>query len=261
MSSINRILLFIVILMLFTGCGVKNDLEQEPEYLGEEPQTEGLDLEEEINDTYTLSSHTYQDNNVQIIYPQVAGLKDTDLQSVINEIIKLDAIRGGLRFYPDTTALTLDVNYEVAFEGKRVLSINFAGYANVEGSAHPASLFYTSNIDLHNGKKIHLDEVVKIDDNLLAKLENGYIGNIDKVESPEFLDYVLTENVPSQLENADHSNGKLNLAYSYFTAKALGLSIPVAHVLGDHVEFELPYDEIRDNLRLDNPILSEFQEE
>lgn len=40
--------------------------------------------------------------------------------------------------------------------------------------------------------------------------------------------------------------------FSYLTADSLGISIGVSHALGDHAEFEIRYEEIKDNIIYEN---------
>jgi hypothetical protein len=61
------------------------------------------------------------------------------------------------------------------------------------------------------------------------------------------------------LTNADNGYGLQNPDYcfSYFTEDALGISIGVPHVIGDHAEFEIPSRDIQGNIK-DSAIWEDF---
>jgi hypothetical protein len=49
-------------------------------------------------------------------------------------------------------------------------------------------------------------------------------------------------------------------SFSYFTNDSLGISIGVIHVLGDHAEFEIKYEDIKDNMKADHGIWKDLLE-
>jgi len=248
------LLLITTCVILLAGCRTK---EPEKDFFANEPPMEEL-KPKKPTESYVVIDKNYTEHGISITYPQVTGLPDDDLEHKINSLLENDALEGALRFYPDKTDLTMEVDYAIVWQGSRILSIKFEGYAYVEGAAHPNNLFYTSNIDVPNGKKIYLDEVAKIDENLLAKLRPNYVGSISEEQLPEVLDIILDRNALSLLEQADYAKTTTDSAYSYFTKDALGISLPAPYVLGSHVEFELPYREISDNLKPEVHIWSDF---
>lgn len=46
--------------------------------------------------------------------------------------------------------------------------------------------------------------------------------------------------------------------FSYFTNDSLGISIGVIHALGDHAEFEIKYEELKEVIKNENEIWNDL---
>ncbi|MOA10661.1 hypothetical protein D3C78_1305600 [compost metagenome] len=72
-------------------------------------------------------------------------------------------------------------------------------------------------------------------------LKNEFGGIVNSLNDDELLNHFV---------NADEETDKnLSNTFSYVTPLALGISIEVPHVYGDHVEIELKYEDLADSLK------------
>ncbi len=203
---------------------------------------------------YQATENRYTDKAISIAYPQITGLKNEDMQIAINNLLKKEAL-SILDAYEDTGHLSLEVEYKITLQSPDVFSVQFFGMGNVEGTAHPLNLFYTANIDMYNGSKLRLKDLTKIDKHLINEFKRYKVKDPKNNEaSVKALQYILEtysdKDLMEYFEQADTLSANENPAsvFSYLTEEALGISIGVPHVFGDHVEAELRYEAIKGNI-------------
>jgi len=210
---------------------------------------------------YDIKQGSYIDKQIKITYPQITGLADANKQEKINELIKKEAIEV-LGYYKDVEGeVSLDIKYDIKLKGANLLSIQYAGLGNIEGAAYPNNVFYTTNIDMNNDKKVKLTDCISINEAFEKKVKEGkYVPWNDELNS---VIEIIKENINSydlinEFNNAD-SISKENIynLFSYFTKDSLGISIGIPHVLGDHAEFEIKYEDIKDE-KAENEIWKEY---
>lgn len=133
------------------------------------------------------------------------------------------------------------------------LSIRFSGTGDVYNAAHPSNLFGTVNIDIQEGTKLILNDIVYIDSDFADKL---YIGDFKALwpEQGEYISHYSKDKMLKYLKDAESLDniGSENQSdvFSYFTSDGLGISIPVSHSIGDHAEFEIKYDDLKKHMKL-----------
>lgn len=198
---------------------------------------------------YRVVDSKFVNEDVEVKYPQIEGLCDAVVQNAINNLLAerslaphketIDGLEGDESYEADGT-------YDVKFISDKVLSIAFSSYNNITPSAHPYIMFSTVNIDMKTGKELMLTDLVQQVDyefvEALKKAEyKGEVGEdfIDEIREMAFGWYEDDDNLINAL------TGKVAYAQIgvYFTGNALGISMPVAHVAGDHAEFEIKGDE------------------
>lgn len=193
---------------------------------------------------YETKKITYDSNNIKINYPQITNLGDAKKEEKVNQIIKREALKV-LEDYKDSISnLTLDMNYEIKYEGTDILSIEYLGLAMVKDSAYPVNVIYTTNIDLTSGKLVTLGEAVTINDALGTAFTGGkyipYSSDLNLkslgAEQEALMDLNLTESF-------NNNNTKF-----YFTKDSLVISVEVLHGFGDHLEKSISYKDLGNNL-------------
>jgi hypothetical protein len=204
--------------------------------------------------TYEIVKQTYTDKKVMINYPQVTKMSDSKKLETINEIIKteaLDVVSG----YANLDNVIIEIDYEVTWKSVELLSIKYWGYRNIIGTPHPTKEFYTTNINMHEGSRLRLKDLVNIDDGFIEKVKKGKLHAV----SPQItLEMVSRSNnmTIKGFNKADVRDYQENIqgVFSHFTNDSLGISLHVSHPIGDHVEFEVKYQDIVDNIKAENKI-------
>lgn len=202
--------------------------------------------------SYNLISALYSINDIHIKYPQLINLGDKNKQSIINDLIKTEALKV-LNYYKDSTNdLTLEIDYTIKKQDLNILSIIYSGIGYIKGAAHPNNLLYTTNIDINTGKKLRLKDIVNINKNLTSKFINGdfkplnpYVDHtLSNFSNEELLKTLESADSLDNLDSKTHSD-----VFSYLTNDSLGISMNVSHAAGDHTEFEIKLTDIKNNIK------------
>lgn len=260
--------ILIVLLLLLSSCGLsntnlstKNQIEREDSTINQLTETKtnnnegSIDLNEK---KLELKKVNYSNQNVNISFPAIINLNDLEQEKMLNEILKSEAMQVLDYFGENGQDIELDVNYSSKWIGSTSLSIQFTGSSYVKGGPYPNSIFFTTNLDIKNGKKILLRDIVKIDDKFIDLLRQAkYVQhnsdlNVETEAREKLSEYSYAELI-SYLNKTDELNvtNKLGV-FTYFTKESLGISFNVPHVLGDHVEYEISYSDLKKNILTEN---------
>ncbi|MGN6710048.1 hypothetical protein [Anaerocolumna jejuensis] len=209
---------------------------------------------------YRIESVSYNEKKVNISFPSVVGLSDTAKQNKINEILKHEAHVVLNNFYGGViNNLSLKINYTITWTSKNLLSVQYEGHAFDKGAAYPLNLLYTVNIDIEKGSKLMLKDYINIDKDFVYKYRSYKVPDPDKnqMEAGAFkyiLDTYSADDLLQYFNSADTSFKESAFTFSYFKEDSLGISIEVPHVAGDHLEVELKYKDIKDNIKTESGI-------
>lgn len=215
-------------------------------------------------EVYQLNSNVYKNQNITINYPQITGLGDSNKQSVINELIKNDVVSYVNKNIAGDSNLTL--NYIVKLQASDLLSIQYSGVASRSNSAHPSNIFYTTNIDVKNGKKPRLSDFVQVNQDLVKAFKKGQYVNFQsrysKEQQAEIVKYV-NDNISAnnlikyfnEADSLDIENVNTSSTFSYLTKDSIVISVNVPHALGDHAEFSINYKNIQRNINAKDSVL------
>ncbi|MBD3920930.1 DUF4163 domain-containing protein [Paenibacillus sp. PR3] len=193
--------------------------------------------------TPSLERAALTEHEMKIQYPQVTNLGDAKREKTINSLIKNEA-RKAISYYA-ANETTMDIDYTVKQMNDKVLSIQYTGYANSKGAAHPNNIYFTTNVDLTTGMKMLLKDNVKLDDSFVKLLHQAkYVPfdpslDLSKEAANELTNWSDAELLTYMKQADDIGIGNVLNVFSYWTDDALGISISVPRALGDHVEFEI----------------------
>lgn len=251
------------------GISSRTDANANPEIVkGAQTESEKINNNNtEVHDNpiginYKVIDERYLDKEITIVYPQITNLDDNNKQKSINDILRSEALVV-LDFYEDSKDVSLVINYKIAWQGKNILSVQYSGIANEKNAAYPLRLFYTSNININDGSKIRLKDFVKIDKGFVERFKNFKVKDPDiNQASASAFNYIIDtcseEDLIRYFEGADSSYENSAFTFSYFTKDAIGISIETPHAVGDHVEIELKYEDVKDKIRTENKIWNDF---
>lgn len=227
-------------------------------------ETNIIDSDKKVKDgtykNYEIEGVTYNEKEVSISYPSIKGLSDTVKQNKINEILKDEANVVFNDFYERVAdTLSLKINYEISWANNNLLSVKYYGHAFDNGAAYPIDLLYTINIDMNKGCKIMLKDYIKIDEDFINKYMSYKVVDSEEnqMKASAFkyiLDTYSEDDLLQYFNNADMSYKESAFTFSYLTNDSVGISIEVPHAMGDHIEIELKYEDIKDNIKIDQEI-------
>lgn len=233
-----RLSIILVLLALITACS--SDKTESSTGTSEPAQ-------QTTNDTQSanpaLERATLTEHDMKIQYPQISNLGDAKLEKTINSLLKNEA-RKAISYYAGNDT-TMDIDYTVKRMDDQILSIQYAGYANSKGAAHPNNLYFTTNVDLTTGMKMLLKDTIKLDESFVQLLRSAkYVPfdpslDLSKEAVNELNNWSDAEMVTYMKQADDIGIGNVMNVFTYRTDDALGVSISVPHALGDHVEFEI----------------------
>lgn len=230
--------------LTISGCGQEKNQTQKDNVL--EQNTSSQETVVETNSTiqtetslrpdynqdtsYTVIDVSYQEGAINVHYPQIQGVAETEVESKWNDTIKND-------IFGEIDALgengTYNCQFEIATQIEDMLSIIVSGDAYAQGAAHPYNFVKTYNIDLNSGETIRLTDIADVDKIAADIIEGkGYetlgIAKEDFDANVEALNY-NKENLVSQLESGSfyQKEGKIILI------------IGVSHAAGDYARIKL----------------------
>ena len=149
----------------------------------------------------------------------------------------------------------INIDYRIMRNDSYYLSIVFEGLCNHKTAAHPTDRFITLTIDKINKKIIFIDDLFRIDD-FIQFLQSNYKelvreGLARKFQvSPDVINNDVVQIILDYTSDEELSKIKAKLTsnneyYPFFlTDNAIGISISIPFVLGDHFEILINYDEL-----------------
>ncbi|MGP0576491.1 DUF4163 domain-containing protein [Paenibacillus peoriae] len=211
--------------------------------------------------SYELIQEKYSENGVVIKYPQITKLKDTVKQKSLNQILKTEAVKGLHEYVDSGTEAHVEIDYEIKRQSERFLSVQYTGVRYVKDAAYPSHMFYTTNLDMKQASRIKLRDLVKVEKSFIELIKSGKITAVQPEQQGLISDFTKDDLI-QLLANADVTKGSPAEAemesFSYLTNDSLGMSVPMAHVVGDHAEYEIRFAQIPENIRQNEELWSEL---
>jgi hypothetical protein len=228
---------FLIFLLVLTGC------TQNKVYINSYLPKYEYEQVSEIN--YTIFPKIFEHKGITITYPQFL-IQDKLKQNIINDII-YEEMKLILNYFPGHSELTLIINYDIKLMSNRLLSVVYTGVGFVQDSAGPLRVFFTTNIDIENGEKVILSDILDSYYRLIYILKSEY-AKYSIPEAREYIEEIISrDNFINRLKNADNSEfiGTVNKSeiFTYFNDSSLGISIGgLGRGVGNHVEIEFDYN-------------------
>ena len=131
------------------------------------------------------------------------------------------------------------VKHRITCVSDDLISIVFEGYLNQKTAAHPVGVFFTLNINRKTGERIRLKDIYTVDEacyDIFLKYAREQV--------PQELSQLISV---EELFSKDFFLSGMDTAgyWAYFTDTGVGISCPVPHVAGDHMEIEIPYSALQ----------------
>ncbi|WP_025721828.1 hypothetical protein [Paenibacillus polymyxa] len=211
--------------------------------------------------SYELIQEKYSEHGIVIKYPQITKLKDIAKQKSLNQILKTDALEGLQNYADSNSGVHVEIDYEIKRQSERFLSVQYTGIHYVKDAAYPSHMFYTTNLDMKQASRIRLRDLVKVEKPFIELIKSGKITAVQPEQQGLIGDFTKDDLI-KLLANADVTKGSLAEvemeSFSYLTNDSLGMSVPMAHVVGDHAEYEIRFAQIPDNIKQNKELWSEL---
>lgn len=198
---------------------------------------------------------SYNGSNILIKYPSISGLNDKKREDKINNLIMSEVLSYIQPIGNVEEGQHYNLSYEIKYLDDRILSVVYKGSDYSDESAYPIDVFFSTNIDLLNSKKVKLKELIVDEKKLLEAYKLVLNKNCDDEVKKFSYDYILmnfdSTTIINGFNEADETYGLGRYIFSYITEDSLGISWEVPHVSGDHVEIEIPLDLLENALVLE----------
>ena len=227
----------------YKGAGICITVSGKPLETEQASYDEYLDYYPYQEASYSVETAEINESGVHIKYPQISGLKDTDIQDYWNETIR-ERVQEFADKMLEGAPCEWEGTYTIKTMNNELLSILMDGGGYQEGAAHPFRQQYTYNIDMVTGENIrlaHFEDVEKVAENLM----NGTGFAMDGKLSGEFHErleilYGSAEQLAVSLKGYDYCEGQeFPQGYSYQENGKTHLCMEVPHALGDYVDITL----------------------
>lgn len=174
---------------------------------------------------------SYSSGNININYPMIEN-KDNEEDTKINELIKDEALKV-LEYYGENNLSSLDIDYEMSYINKKIMSIKYSGTGTMKKAVYPNSFFYTTNIDIKNKTILKLSDVVEVNEDFIENFRNDNFQAL-RADQIQLLRNMTDEEILEKLTSGNF----------YIDENTLGISVDILHLLGDHAEYEIQYENI-----------------
>lgn len=108
--------------------------------------------------TIRLVNKSFSQKSFKFDIPQITGIKDKKIQTLVNKNIKIELISP---VEPADPKSSLDGNSKIAFQNSRLLAFQYDGLYMWLGAPHPAKINHAINISLTDGKIYRLNDLFK----------------------------------------------------------------------------------------------------
>lgn len=186
-----------------------------------------------VNYRHKTVKYLYQKNNKDYTanFPELS--EEAPNYQKANDLLKNTAMQTILSFgtKQEKAKTTVQVKSKLSFYSNDFVSATYKETSNTTTDAHPNAQFRTANFDLKKGTQVKTEDMIVKGDALNALLLKT---------AKKQLDHNIAEAV-----TADIIKSGMKSCSIYFEHQSIGFSMEVNHALGDHIEIELKYDEVK----------------
>lgn len=246
------------LILSLVGCGSNNYTNERNTEQSEINQNKVISAEDNnhIEDDLTVqfdiiaNEVSFNEGKIIIRYPSITGMQNYYDEKKVNEIIENEVMSYLQPIENIDIGQNYSIYYEVKFSNNKLLSIIYYGSEFLEGSAYPIDVFFSTNIDLICINKLKLIDFIK-DSEALAEAFKSIITEENDDEIKKFAyDYIYKthnrDDFTKGFTEADDTYGLGRYIFSYITEDGIGISWEIPHVIGDHVEVEIPFERLKD---------------
>lgn len=213
--------------------GTATDLEKEETNSTNTNNNSNNNLNENTSTKEPSSNKTEDNLSKRIPYPIFNSINNKDKvnELILNYVKKLDSL------YNSNDEARLNINYQIAFQNNKYISIYFSGDINSPDAAYPSKFSSTLNINIEKGSVMRLNEIANINEKFIDVFNKAVESKFQSL-GVQALDNLKLENLKNLLQQADSSY--TSEAQSYFTSNEVVVILSVPHAIGDYIEINIP---------------------
>ncbi len=122
------------------------------------------------------------------------------------------------------------IDYQISMNTDEMISLVFEGIVNQRSAAYPTNVFFTININPATRQCFNLHQEITLNEDFFSSFKQ-----IAKEQNPDF-----AEIIEKTVDFESFRDGLTGGSYHcYYTPSELGISVPVIHALGDHIEIKM----------------------
>ncbi len=179
---------------------------------------------------YKTENYRYDENNksFRINYPQFSD--EIPNVSKINDLMKKTAMQT-LDSLGKDKVWKINVKSDISFHNENIISITFDENYALIGTTEMKETYRTVNYDIKKGAQLTSADLILKNDSLNSLVLKKAQDKANKKVKSKITAAVIKKSMES--------------CSIYFEKDKVGFSLPVSHELGDHLEIELKYDEVK----------------
>ncbi|MDR1364872.1 MAG: hypothetical protein LBJ32_04525 [Oscillospiraceae bacterium] len=158
------------------------------------------------------------------------------IKESINKIIEEHVLSYIQHAKETENLLLMHIDYIFEIINNKIISICFTGWYYMESSPYPTSLFETLNIDISNKKRLNIEDIFKVNTDLVEIIKK----NAKNVSGISENDSLLKKYNSNKMLKDIKTN-----VFVFLRRKSIIFSFPVIHALGDYANFEIEYKYLR----------------
>ena len=137
----------------------------------------------------------------------------------------------------------INISCRVSMASHEYISIIFEGILNDRRAAHPTHLFFTLNLNRTTGEKMMLSDFCTVDQRLYKIFLHYAYEELKENADSQWLSQI---NIAELCPESQFIQGlQQETAYwMYMTEASIGISYPVPFSMGNHMEVEIPKEEL-----------------
>lgn len=187
--------------------------------------------------------------NIILNYPKITGFENKNIENKANEVIK-NTVLEKYNYYKEINYFDKtdwDINYEIVYINKDILSIMFKGYIYSPDNAHGTDTIFTVNINLNTGDKIYINDL--FNNNFKEKMVHKFVKGIN-IDIPKSMDLETQKAINQEysLYIDDFDNSYNNFTFGY------GKLIMIMYAGNNNYIFYIEYDDLKDCMKENNQL-------
>ena len=164
--------------------------------------------------------------------------------AIINQIIEDEVakLNNSYEITPES-----EIAFTITYEDDNYISILGLGYIANEGYAYAATIYWPVMIDIKNGKKLVLNDIVNIDEKFMVLFIQVLEYYFNEIEINLYEIY-SKEEIKGKVLRADIEN--YSDVRSYFTKEKICIAFSIPRVLGEFIDVELLFNDVTKKINI-----------